>query len=140
MSGAQLSLARRAWAALRSGSPELVQALVDGRDPALPYLAAALHRHLRDLPWSTDGLSLTERLCLAAVTGGARTLQLLPPLRTLTRRGLLAPAPGGWGLTGSEGTEIGVAPGWRWDPERGRVIRWKRSSTGWGVDGGPHRA
>ena len=74
MSGAQLSLARRAWAALRSGSPELVQALVDGRDPALPYLAAALHRHLRDLPWSTDGLSLTERLCLAAVTGGARTL------------------------------------------------------------------
>jgi hypothetical protein len=141
VSAAQLDLARQAWSALRASSPTPVQALVDGGASALPFLAAALHRHLRDLPWTTDGLSLTERLCLDAVTGGARTLeevfvavqaaddelgfgdlQLLPPLRTLTRHGLVEPIADGWAPTGAGGVQNSDLPGWRWDPDRGRVV------------------
>jgi hypothetical protein len=37
----------------------------------LPFLAAALRRHLRDLPWTTDGLGETERRVLRAIAEGA---------------------------------------------------------------------
>lgn len=40
--------------------------LAQAGSPNLPFLAAALRRHLQELPWTRDGLSLTERLALRA--------------------------------------------------------------------------
>jgi len=72
---AQLALGRAAWAAFRAADPmELARMASDGT-PALPLLAAALRRHLQELPWTRDGLSLAERLLLkaAAAVGEPRS-------------------------------------------------------------------
>ncbi len=50
--------ARAAWAAFRSSNPQDIQ---DLKTESLPFLAAALRRHLEEFPWTTDGLSRTER-------------------------------------------------------------------------------
>jgi hypothetical protein len=59
--------AQAAWAAFRSPDPW-------GIDPekpkALPFLGAALRRHLEEFPWTTDGLSRTERQVLQALADG----------------------------------------------------------------------
>ncbi len=66
-------LASRAWRALQDPDPTALAALAAEDPPALPYLAAALRRHLQELPWTDSGLSLTQRLTLRAVTEGADT-------------------------------------------------------------------
>ncbi len=66
----QIALGVRAWAALRASDPREVERVAGG---ALPFLDAALRRHLQELPWTADGLSLTERLALQAVQQGAGT-------------------------------------------------------------------
>ncbi|MEV0456987.1 DUF1835 domain-containing protein [Catellatospora methionotrophica] len=63
----QFAAAERAWAALSAPDP-VALAGIDG--DALPYLRRAVARHLAELPWTTDGLSLSERLCLRAVSAG----------------------------------------------------------------------
>ena len=68
----QLEQAAEAWAAFAAPDPRALDALARQK-LALPCLAAALRRHLRDLPWSTDGLGETERLLLRAVAAGAET-------------------------------------------------------------------
>jgi hypothetical protein len=61
----------QAWAAFAAPDPRGLDAL--SRQPlALPFLATALRRHLRDLPWTTDGLAETERHVLRAVGNGAQ--------------------------------------------------------------------
>jgi len=60
-----------AWAAFSAPDPRQLDAL-SRRPLALPFLAAALRRHLRDLPWTTDGLAETERRVLHAVYEGAK--------------------------------------------------------------------
>jgi hypothetical protein len=57
-----------AWAALRSPDPRTVEGVAGD---SLPWLCAALRRHLEELPWTGDGLSLTERTALEAVRDGA---------------------------------------------------------------------
>jgi hypothetical protein len=69
----QLALGSRAWAALRAPTPEPLEALLKSNLRDLPFLKAALQRHLQELPWTTDGLSLTERGVLAALAKGPRT-------------------------------------------------------------------
>ena len=69
----QLALGARAWAALRALTPEPLEALLKSDLRELPFLKAALQRHLQELPWTTDGLSLTERQALAALAKGPRT-------------------------------------------------------------------
>jgi hypothetical protein len=59
-----LSLASDAWSALTSDDPRQLAALVRTGTRALPHLAPALHRHLRELPSLGNGLSLTEQLTL----------------------------------------------------------------------------
>lgn len=63
---AMLDAAYDAWAAFRSPDPEEVATLAESGVPDLPFLAPALRRHLQELPWTSDGLSLTERLTLRA--------------------------------------------------------------------------
>ena len=67
----QLSLGTRAWAAFRAPDPREVQRVMD--DSALPFLPAALRRHLEQLPSARDGLNRSERQLLEAVEGGAGT-------------------------------------------------------------------
>jgi hypothetical protein len=71
ITAAQHELARRAWDAFREPAPEALDAIREEDTSALPYLSAALTRFLQDYPWTTDGLSRTERrlLHLAADDG-----------------------------------------------------------------------
>jgi len=69
----QVQAGAEAWAAFAAEDPRPLDALWRRALP-LPHLAPALRRHLQDLPWTTDGLSLTERLLLRAVADGADRL------------------------------------------------------------------
>ncbi|MDP1907479.1 MAG: hypothetical protein Q8K85_04200, partial [Hyphomicrobium sp.] len=69
----QLAFGAKAWAALRAPTPEPLEALCKGDLRALPFLKAALQRQLQELPWTKDGLSLTERNALAALAKGPRS-------------------------------------------------------------------
>jgi hypothetical protein len=67
---AQLALGNDAWAALTSDDPRPLAALVRSGTPALPVMAPALHRHLRELPSVENGLRLTEQLVLEVLREG----------------------------------------------------------------------
>jgi hypothetical protein len=64
VSAAQLRLGLNAWRALVDPDPRPLAAIMRSDTPALPLLARALHRHLRELPSAVNGLSLTEELAL----------------------------------------------------------------------------
>ena len=66
--------ARAAWAAFRSPNPKDIESV---KPAALPFLAAALRRHLEEFPWTTDGLSRTERRILKALERGPLPLAKL---------------------------------------------------------------
>jgi hypothetical protein len=69
----QLVLGAKTWAALRAPTPEPIEALCKSDLRVLPFLNAALQRQLQELPWTNDGLSLTERNALAALAKGSRS-------------------------------------------------------------------
>ena len=72
--GEQLKLASRAWAAFCADRPDELAGLA-GEDLApLPFLRAALVRHLEQFPWTSDGLSRSEREVLRVVSEGEREL------------------------------------------------------------------
>jgi hypothetical protein len=61
---AALKLGLKAWRALVDPDPCDLAAIMRGGTPALPFLADALHRHLRELPSTLNGLSFTEEMAL----------------------------------------------------------------------------
>ena len=84
---AQLRLGVAAWNALRAPDPSPLFAIAAGGTPELPVMARALNRHLQELPWTGDGLSLTQRLVLQVLASGPRggrplfaAVQALDPL------------------------------------------------------------
>jgi hypothetical protein len=62
-------VARRAWQAFREPTPEALDELRHGDTSPLPYLAAAITRFLQEYPWTTDGLSRSERRLLELADG-----------------------------------------------------------------------
>jgi hypothetical protein len=70
VTSAQLALGNDAWNALSSDDPRPLAALVRSGTPALPIMAPALHRHLRELPSIENGLGLTEHLVLQILSEG----------------------------------------------------------------------
>jgi hypothetical protein len=80
LSAAQLRSGLDAWRALANPDPRPLAAIMRSGTPALPLLARALHRHLRELPSTVNGLSLTEELALTLMAeplpdwGGTVTL------------------------------------------------------------------
>ena len=70
---AMLAAGSAGWEALRAPTPEPATELVRSGLDALPYLPAALARHLRELPSTENGLGRTEQLALEAVESGAAT-------------------------------------------------------------------
>ena len=73
VSAEQMALAAQVWAAYTGGDVDALWSCVAAGTPALPLLAGALRRLFQDLPWTGDGLALTERLSLRAVAEGANT-------------------------------------------------------------------
>jgi hypothetical protein len=61
---AVLKLGLGAWRALVNPDPRALAAIMRSATPALPLLGNALHRHLRELPSSVNGLSFTEEMAL----------------------------------------------------------------------------
>lgn len=61
MSQAQYALAEAAWQAFRAPDPRALEDFLRTDSAALRFLAAALRRHLEELPWTESGLSRTER-------------------------------------------------------------------------------
>lgn len=72
----QLEAGAAAWAAFCAPDPTRLDALTRRATP-LPHATPALRRHLMDLPWTTDGLALTERQVLHAIAAGAGDLPAL---------------------------------------------------------------
>ncbi len=68
---AHVATGREAWTALRAGDPEAWLRLATEPSATLRPLPAAFERLLQELPWTTDGLSRTERALLEAVAAGA---------------------------------------------------------------------
>ena len=66
-----LECAVEVWDAFRSPDPRSVEAFLAAELPGLPFLAAALHRLLEELPALDDGLLRSERQLLAALEAGA---------------------------------------------------------------------
>jgi hypothetical protein len=75
LSLAQIEAGAAAWHAFAAPDPTALDMMTRRACP-LPHLVAAMRRHLMDLPWSTDGLALSERLLLRAIAGGAENLTL----------------------------------------------------------------
>jgi hypothetical protein len=70
VTAAQYALAARAWDAFRASDPRALDAATREDLSALPFLAAALRRHLEEFPWTTDGLSRTERHLMQLAAAG----------------------------------------------------------------------
>jgi hypothetical protein len=75
VTGEQFTLARAAWQAFRAATPEALDQLRRRDDAlALPFLAPALERFLQEYPWTSDGLSRTERQLLRQASGDGASL------------------------------------------------------------------
>ena len=70
----QYALAALAWQAFREPTPEALDGMRRGDTSALPFLARAVARFLQEYPWTSDGLSRTERRLLRLANGGRVSL------------------------------------------------------------------
>lgn len=75
----QFALAARAWSAYRSPDPRAIEELLKGDTSALPFLAAALARHLEEFPSDADGLSRSERRMMEQAAAGPSELDAAFP-------------------------------------------------------------
>ena len=93
----ELALGHGAWLAITSDDPRDLLALAHSGMPALPIMAPALRRHLRELPALENGLSLTEQILLQTLSERSMVLgrvmwemiQWREPLPWMTDLGLL---------------------------------------------------
>jgi uncharacterized protein DUF1835 len=139
--------ASAAWSAFRSPHP---QGLEDVKATSLPFLRAALRRHLEEFPWTTDGLSRTERQVIQTLRDGplsfqelfGKTQKLEEPvflgdvvlawhLERLAEEGFVESRDASWSLLGTKRRQR--LPRWlggyevkdetlRWDPALGRLV------------------
>jgi hypothetical protein len=137
--------ASRAWAAFCSPDPRDIGTV---RAQALPFLEAALTRHLQEFPWTIDGLSLLERRVLEALQGGPmgfeplfRAIEEDPAflgdavlawhLERMQKERLVERRSTGWALSGKSRSQR--VPRWlggylvkdlrlRWDPSSGSLV------------------
>jgi hypothetical protein len=77
---AQFALAARAWSAYRSPDPRAIEELLKDDTSALPFLGAALARHLEEFPSDADGLSRSERRLMEQAMAGPADIRAAFPL------------------------------------------------------------
>jgi hypothetical protein len=70
----QVHAGHTAWALLRQPDPRPLAAAIAAGFSQLPYLARALRRHCQELPWTHDGLGLTQRLILQVLAEQPRSI------------------------------------------------------------------
>jgi len=75
---AQLDAAQRVWRAFSDPDPRAIEAVLD-QVGALPYMRAALLRHLEEFPSTQTGLSRSERQALEVLAEGPRKFRELFP-------------------------------------------------------------
>jgi hypothetical protein len=73
------AVAAAAWSAFRSQSPNAIERVLDTDTSAMPFLARALRRLLEEYPWTTDGLSRSERRLLQLAADGPVSIARLLP-------------------------------------------------------------
>lgn len=64
---AQLQTAQSAWSAFTSSDPTEIERFIAGGTSALPFIGAALRRHLEQFPSTDNGLSRTVRQALSVL-------------------------------------------------------------------------
>jgi hypothetical protein len=69
----EFALGSAAWQAFRANDRAAIEAVIAGDTSALPFLAAALRRHVQDFPSESDGLGRAERQILQILAEGPRT-------------------------------------------------------------------
>jgi hypothetical protein len=74
---AQLALGLAGWKALTNEDPRPLAAIMRSGTPALPLLAPALHRHLRELPSRENGLGFTQQLVMEMLAAQPHSLNRL---------------------------------------------------------------
>jgi len=72
---AHTALGERAWKAFCSPDPLALRNLVSDNLSPLPFLRAALQRHLEEFPAPPDGLGRTDRQILRAIEAGAQQFE-----------------------------------------------------------------
>ena len=70
----QLQAGLAVWASLRADDPRPLATMGRAGMGDFPQLAGAVRRHCQELPWTGDGLSLTERLILQLLAERPRTI------------------------------------------------------------------
>jgi hypothetical protein len=73
ITGAQIDLASRAWAAFCAEDPRGLVPLASARSRDLPFLAGALRRYLEEFPSTVNGLTRSEQGILRILADGDRT-------------------------------------------------------------------
>lgn len=73
VTAAQFELAQRVWKIFGSPDPTAILEMLGQNTTALPYLGAALKRHLEEFPSTENGLSRSEREALTAISEGHTT-------------------------------------------------------------------
>jgi hypothetical protein len=68
VSDAQILLGSTAWNAFTAPDPKAIERVLQEDTSTLPFLGAALRRHLQQFPSIDNGLSRTERQCLSALS------------------------------------------------------------------------
>jgi hypothetical protein len=71
----QTSIAVDAWRAFRSSDPTALLEFANKTYPEMPFLCAAMMRFFEEYPWTTDGLSRTERQVLQSAAAGKHKKQ-----------------------------------------------------------------
>lgn len=82
VSEAQKHLAQRAWQAYCSATPEALVRLLQQDTAALPFLRAALQKHLARFPSTQNGLGLIENRALQLLRDGRKNFSELFPAFT----------------------------------------------------------
>jgi hypothetical protein len=65
---AQFAFGKACWQAYTDSTPEALHRLITQENPPFPEIIPALRRHIQELPWLSDGLSLSEHLTLQILT------------------------------------------------------------------------
>lgn len=65
-----VALAQAGWAAFRADDPRLLQNFVEQLADTLWFVRPALERHLEEFPWTSDGLTRSERQILEIIGDG----------------------------------------------------------------------